>query len=144
MSAVRSNPDQNDHQASVDAWMDRNCRGAGTGPLLEHFDRALVVLWRRAGVTLGEVTLTAIVERVLFVASQRSPVLSSIKVEPSGPRCENLRERARGLPRDEIAEAIRFVLVELLTVIGNLTAEILTPALHAELSKVKAGEDVKP
>jgi len=26
--------------------------------------------------------------------------------------------------------------VELLTVLGNLTAEILTPALHAEISKV--------
>jgi hypothetical protein len=36
----------------------------------------------------------------------------------------------------ELREAIRFVLVELLTVLGNLTAEILTPALHAEISRV--------
>ena len=34
-----------------------------------------------------------------------------------------------------IVAAIRFVLVEFLTVLGNLTAQILTSALHAELSK---------
>jgi hypothetical protein len=35
-----------------------------------------------------------------------------------------------------LREAIQFVLVELLTVVGNLTAEILTPALHSELSNI--------
>ena len=30
---------------------------------------------------------------------------------------------------------MRFVLVEFLTVLGNLTAEILSPALHAELAR---------
>jgi hypothetical protein len=31
---------------------------------------------------------------------------------------------------------MRFVLVEFLTVIGNLTAEILSPELHADLGRV--------
>jgi hypothetical protein len=31
------------------------------------------------------------------------------------------------------------LLVDFLTVLGNLTAEILTPALHAELSKAQIG-----
>ena len=31
---------------------------------------------------------------------------------------------------------MRFLLVEFLTVLGNLTADILTPALHSELTAV--------
>jgi hypothetical protein len=46
----------------------------------------------------------------------------------------------------ELVAGIRFVLVEFLTVLGNLTAEILTSELHAELSNIvlprnTAGED---
>jgi hypothetical protein len=36
-----------------------------------------------------------------------------------------------------VLEGIRFVLVEFLTVLGNLTAGILTAELHAELSHVE-------
>ena len=42
---------------------------------------------------------------------------------------------SRTFPRQSV-----FVLVEFLTVLGHLTDEILTPALHAELSKVALGE----
>jgi hypothetical protein len=54
----------------------------------------------------------------------------------TGLECEEFCERAAGLEHGELAEGMRFVLVEFLTVLGNLTADVLTPALQAELSKV--------
>jgi hypothetical protein len=132
--------DANDHGACVDAWMERTAQGSPPDRLIQLFERAFSALWRRAHVTLGEVTLGAIVDRVLYYASERYPVLSSLKVESAGICCVELQERAGGLPRDQLAEGLRFILVEFLTVLGNLTAEILTPALHAELSKVAQEE----
>jgi hypothetical protein len=130
----------NDHSACVDAWMERAAEGLPAARLVQLFERAFDALWRRAHVTLGEVTLGAIVDRVLYSASERHPILATLRLESTGLRCEELAEHAHGLPRAELAEGLRFVLTEFLTVLGNLTAEILTPALHAELSKV-AEED---
>ncbi|WP_129575938.1 MULTISPECIES: hypothetical protein [Sorangium] len=120
--------------------MDRVAQGLPPDRFAHLFERAFSALWRRAHVTLGEVTLGAIVDRVLYYASERYPVLSSLEVNSAGLYCVELQVLAGGLPRDELAEGLRFILVEFLTVLGNLTAEILTPALHAELSKVAQEE----
>ncbi|HSO00639.1 MAG TPA: hypothetical protein VLS89_20245 [Candidatus Nanopelagicales bacterium] len=125
-----------EHSACVDAWMERTAAGLLSEPLLQAFEQAFGALWRRAHVTLGEVTLCAIVDRVLHNASERYPFLSWLRVESTGLRSEQLHEYAGRLTPDQLAEGIRFVLLEFITVLGNLTAEILTPALHAELSKV--------
>lgn len=127
--------DANGHSACVDAWMERAAEGLPAERLVQVFKRAFAALWRRALVTLGEVTLGAIVDRVLYNASERYPMLSSLRVESTGLCCEELHDRAGGLRRDQLAEGIRFIMIEFLAVLGNLTAEILTPALHAELSK---------
>ena len=44
----------------------------------------MVALWNRANLTLGEVTLTAIVDRVLYSAAEQFPPFESLKVEPAG------------------------------------------------------------
>jgi hypothetical protein len=80
------------------------------------------------------VTLTAIVDRVLYTASETHPFLSTLKIEAAGISFDGFREQ--GAQHANLHEAVRLVLVEFLTVIGHLTDEILTPALHAELSKV--------
>jgi hypothetical protein len=126
-------PDEADHAALVEAWLD------GAGPiepaqLVALFERAISALWRRAEVTLGEVTLTAIVDRVLYVAAETYPFLSVLKVDKEGVCFDGFREM--GAERGDLADAVHLVLVEFLTVLGHLTDEILTPALHAELSKI--------
>ncbi|WP_437980070.1 hypothetical protein [Sorangium sp. So ce117] len=133
--------DANGHSGCVDAWMERAAEGLPAERLIQVFERAFAALWRRALVTLGEVTLGAIVDRVLYNASERYTMLSSLRVESTGLCCETLHERAGGLRRDQLAEGIRFIMIEFLVVLGNLTAEILTPALHAELSNI-AREDL--
>ena len=128
--------DTHEHGACVNAWMDRAAKGLPPERLLQVFEQGFTALWGRANRTLGDVTLMAIVDRVLCVATGRYPFLASLQVDAAGLRCNEFRKHVRGLPRDELEKAVGFVLVEFLTVLGNLTAEILTPALHSELSKI--------
>ncbi|MET0413386.1 MAG: hypothetical protein ABW217_18910 [Polyangiaceae bacterium] len=129
-------PEASDHAQRVDAWLGATTPGASPDELRDLLERALNALWRRTKVTLGEVTLIAIVDRVLYNAGEKYPFFSSISVEPSfGFRCEGLRERT-DVQGSALIAGSRFVLVELLTVLGNLTADILTPELHDELARV--------
>ena len=128
--------DDGQHAAWVDAWLTRSAKNPSPEVLLQLLEAALGVLWGRTRITLGEVTLTAIAERVLHNASEKFPLLSSLKVEPTGGiQCGGLHERISSVPGPELREGIRYVLVEFLTVLGNLTAELLTLELRSELSR---------
>ena len=129
--------DEGQHAAWVDAWLDRSAKSLSPELLLQLLEAALGAVWGRTRTTLGEVALTVIAERVLHNASEKFPVFASLKVEPAGGiECSELRERISSAHGSELRDGIRFVLVEFLTVLGNLTAEILTPELHEELGSV--------
>ena len=70
---------------------------------------------------------------MLYVAAEHFPLVAELEVEATRVSCRKLVLRTRELSAPDVHAAIRFVLVEFLTVLGNLTAEILSPALHAEL-----------
>ena len=123
-----------DHRVGVDAWMARAAAGAPPERLVQVFEEGFGVLWRRAHRTLGDVTLVAILDRVLHYATEKFPMMSVVKAEPGGLRCQVLRENIEGVPSEQVEAAFRFVMVEFLTVLGNLTADVLTPFLHAALS----------
>ena len=131
--------DEGEHAASVDPWLNRAGAGLSSAALLRLFEAALGALWVRTVTILGEVTLTAIADRVLHDTAQRLPLFSSLKVEPNGEgiRFDELRESGSAMRTTDVLEGIRFVLVEFLTVLGNLTAGILTAELHAVLSHVE-------
>ena len=136
-------PDETSHAAYVKGWLDgaaKRPKSLSTALLVSLFERAMGALWRRAQVTLGEVTLAAIVDRVLYTASEKYSSLSMLKVEGTGVSFGEFRQRGAAQHDSDLREVIRFVLVEFLTVLGNLTDEILTPALHAELARVALEE----
>ena len=128
--------DGRDHTNHVNTWMAQAANGLSSEQMLQLFERAVGALWNRAYLTLGEITLTAIMDRVLYSAAEKFPPFESLKVEPTGIDYRKLHERREVLNERELAEGIRFVIAEFIVVIGSLTAEILTPALHAQLSKV--------
>ena len=136
-------PDARSHTNRVNLWMKHEAKGLTPEQLVQLFEQAMGALWRRAHLTLGEVTLAAIVDRVLHNAAEQFPLLESLEVEASGVNCRSLRAAANSDTKGELTEGIRFVLVEFFVVIGNLTAGVLTPALHSELSKV-AFHDSEP
>jgi hypothetical protein len=133
--------DERQHEACVDAWLEQSAHDHSPDVLLGLFEAALGKLWARTTTTLGEVTLTAIAERVLYTVSETFPLFSSLEVEAIGRvSFHELRQRAGSVSGAELMAGIRFTLVELLTVLGHLTAEILTPDLHAVLSSVALPE----
>ncbi len=131
------------HRQRVDAWMERHTTALRAPELAQLLGLALGALWDRANVTLGEVTLVAIFHRVLSNTKRKFPVMAALRLEPKTETFSDLAaggSSAASLDRAELARAMQFVLTELLTVLGTLTGEILTPALHAELSTVSLAE----
>lgn len=120
------------HRAIVATWI----RRAPDEPLalVRAFEATFAALWKRTRLTLGDVTLTAIVDRVLHIACERFAFLASLELLEGGPRWTDAASAA-GMSRARLAEGLELVLVDFLSVLGNLTAEILTPALHAEISR---------
>jgi hypothetical protein len=105
--------------------------------LLQLFEQAMGALWNRTHQTLGSVTLGAVTDRVVVNASEKFAPFESIKVETQGIDFRELRKQAGVFDDgDALAEGIRYVIVEFVSVIGNLTGDILTPGLYSELSKI--------
>lgn len=129
--------DEGQHAAFIDGWLTRSTKDCAPEVLLQLFEVALGALWARTKTTLGEVTLAAIADRVLYDAAEKFPLFSSLKVEPSsGIQVRELRQQLVSVRASDLKEGFRFVLVEFLTVLGNLTAEVLTLELHSELERV--------
>ena len=121
----------------MDAWLERSAaKGLPRYELLDLFEAALLAIWARTRTTVGEVTLSLAADRVLHNVAGRSSVFASLTVEPNG------RIQARALREDnalhhmKVVDGMRALLVEFLSVLGTLTADVLTPELHAELSSV--------
>ena len=122
------------HVARVDALMSRLPDHASPEELVTAFDLAINALWRRTEVTLGSITLSAIVERVLHQTSRTYPLLAVLTVDGhSGVQFVDLRRRISTQDVKLIRQGMHTCLLAFLTIIGTLTGEILTPALHGTL-----------
>jgi len=134
------------HADFVDAWLEQaEAKSLPREALVDLFEAALHALWARTRTTLGEVTLTAIADRVLHNAAERLPAFASLRVEPSGKvEAGELRATVASLHHLKLLEGMRSVLIEFLTVLGNLTAELLTQELHAELIRTARNGDGAP
>jgi hypothetical protein len=120
-------------ESFVDGWLANQRAELAPDELASLLARALTAIWDRAHVTLGDVTLDAVFQRVWSTAVREFPVLAPFNHRAF--RHVDLTELANA-DSERLRAAVRFVLMELLTVIGRLTAEILTPGLHAALSAV--------
>jgi hypothetical protein len=128
----------------VDALIERAGKPLSPKRLREVFEAAFDAIWRRARTTLGDVTLLAIVKRVLHNACEQYPAFSQIVVTAAGIDASEIERKLGHLSLEELEPAVRCVLVELLTVIGNLTADILTPALHEAICGIATTQESSP
>ena len=122
------------HAEFVDAWFERTGRGLSSDGLIRLFSDALAAVWRRSFVTLGEVTLTAVMERVLYTSREAYPWLRAAQVGVKGVVFEGIG--TEDLDDDELKAGLRSILVGFLTILENLTGSTLTPKLHQELLKM--------
>jgi hypothetical protein len=126
------------HSKQIDDWIRQNSGELPSEKLVVIFSEAIQAIQKRAGTTLSEVTLGAIFDRVLHMSQQKFTLLSQAKIASNGIALDALMVHASNLERDKIIGAFRFFLIELLTLLGNLTADILTKPLYRELFKVTA------
>ena len=137
-------PASSDHERVVEAWLTKHATGKPARAVLQAFENSFGVLWDEVRVTLGDVTLVAIGERVVSEVAERHPPFSSLRVQADGVDFRALRLQLPSLDARELHEAIRTLLIELLTIIGRLTAEILTPEMHATLSVDRPANRTSP
>lgn len=100
------------------------------------FQLAIVKILKRANHTLSSVTLKAINERVLHQCIEKYPVLSIIQLHSFEMIFDNFNINTNNYSEEEQIEALRFLLTDELSVLGRITADILTAPLHQELLKV--------
>lgn len=143
MSALRPAKDAErnvpDHHACLKPWLDvaggLDSTERGVGVFVVGFN----AVWQRAQLTLGEVTVTAVVERVIHSAAEQHPVLSLLTPTKTGIDAHKLVGAADS---QAIDAAFSLVLLELLTVLSALTADVLAPALHEALAAALPPEGV--
>jgi hypothetical protein len=126
---------KSEHEICVDVWIEEQAQGLAADKLVPLFNQALRVLWQRTERILGDVTVRALADRAFHTTAGQS-LFSMFKLEASGIRCVGFG--GGGGDPEELVVQMRLLLVEFLTVLGSLTAEILTPALHQDLRAVTA------
>jgi hypothetical protein len=134
-------PERKTHEEAVDSLLPL-LRGMSKDQQLNLYEQVLDAIWKRTHKSLGEITLLAIVDRVLLNNIDRFPHLSVVKLESSGLVFTELRRKLDPLESELLCTSLRQLVLELLTVLGNLTAEILTPGLHAQITKIAEDGDL--
>jgi len=129
--------DTRDHSSHVNNWVGTAAKGLSSGELLQLSEMAMAALWFRAYLTLGELTVVAITDRVLAASAENFPPFQALKASPKGIDWRELHNQCEGLTERELTAGVHFLISEFIGVVGNLTAEILKPALQAELLKVR-------
>lgn len=136
MGEVDPNPN---HREDVRAWF---AERVGVEPSAERSTELLLVglqaVWSRSRTSLGDVTLAAIYGRVIDTARRDKPILASLDLAVEEGRLVLDVGRAAALDPHATREAAEHVLTDLLEVLGRLTGEALSAALHRELWRTAA------
>ncbi|MEO5968735.1 MAG: hypothetical protein ABIQ95_02310 [Bdellovibrionia bacterium] len=120
----------------MDAWFNKNVEGLSTEETVNLLGQTLAVLWESARKTLSEVTLMAVMDRVILINSESFSFLSLVKVELGGVRVKELERTASLLRKNAVVGAAKDVLTDFLTIIGNITGEVISRTLITKLSRV--------
>jgi hypothetical protein len=129
--------DGQDRAKYISNWVAQAGKGLSSERLLQLSEMAMKALWMRAYLTLGEATLVAITDRVLYTTAEKFPRFRLLKVAPTGIDWGEFREQHVLLHEQELRNGVQFLIGEFIGIVGSLTAEILRPALQSELLKVK-------
>ncbi len=101
--------------------------------LVEEFEVLINSLMNTIRMSVGETTITAVADRVLYNSSEHYPVLMKIQLRDHGFDFTKMCDDASLKDLDEIKNAFHYFATELLFIIGKLSGGSLTPGLHAVL-----------
>jgi hypothetical protein len=130
------------HSIFVQTWEKDAASGLTSVQQVRLLENAIRVVERRACLTLSNITLLVILDRVLHNSKEKFPTLAEISIESNSLNFFKLHN----FENNNLVEAIdglRYLLIELLKVLSRITADILTIPLHNELLKVTWNEPEK-
>jgi signal transduction histidine kinase len=114
----------------IDAWLEQATKGLPAKRLADIFGNALKTISKKASYTLNRITLMAIFKRVLFRCREKYPLLENIKVDSNGISIEQFSIQFDKEDPAELFKAFRYLFQELFSILGNLTANIVTTSLQ--------------
>ena len=126
----------NTYAKLVQDWEKKTAIGLPLTKRVELLEKAIHVIEQRALMTLSGITLEVILDRVLRQSHEKFPVLSDVSLINKHLSFQELLHTGKNHKSEELIEALRFLLIEFITVLGRITADILTAPLHKELLKV--------
>jgi len=137
-----SRPENAKTVQQIEQWMATHLEGLPSDQVISCLLDAIEAVLTRTLATLSEVTLNAVLDRVLLQvqAKQTKPIKLSIK-NFKFERQELTNEMAKR--PDEVIAALRCFLIELFSIINNLTAGILSELLYQELRKMGSKNSTK-
>ena len=132
MKADQDNP----HRALVKLWEEKNTNVLNDEQLLQVYGSAFQAIEKCCSATLSRVTINVVIDRVLHLGSEKFPILSLVEIDHSGLCLKGLTQNIKNYKTEELKKALTYLIVEFLTVIGNITSDVLTASLHKELMEV--------
>jgi len=129
---------KSEHAKKVDEWISKSVVGLEQVDQARVFASAILAIENRILLTLSSITWKAILERALSQSIEQHPLLSGIKVEAHGLSIAELLPTLQSEQTNQVIESFRFFIIELMTIVGNLTAEVLSEPLYRVLSEVVA------
>jgi hypothetical protein len=123
------------HASQVDAWEAKNGQSVSAKELPFLYAKAIQAIEQRSLSTLSRITMQVIVDRALHEATEKFPALSDVKAGSEALDFTDFLNKSDLTP-EELKLPLRELLIDLLNVLGNITADILTTPLHRELMDV--------
>lgn len=126
----------NAHEELISLWEEQNIKGLRNEQLIQLYGSAFGAIERRCLATLSSVTINVVIDRVLHLGSKKYSFFSLVTIEPSGLSLKGLMQKNENYKTEELRDGLTYLLLEFLTVIGNITSDVLNESLHKELMEV--------
>lgn len=123
------------HGKIVSEWEKANGKDLSAEDLTLLYAKAIQAVEKKSLITLSSITVLVVVDRSIHEAKLHHPFLTEVKATPEGVNFSRFL-KLTDLSAEQQGVALRELLIDLLNVLGNITADILTSSLHSELFKV--------
>lgn len=128
------------HTQQVEEWASQDADKLSAKMQVQLYAMAVEAIEIRSRNTLSSVTVLAVVDRVIHESKEKIPILFPVTIDSNGMNLSGLLETCEACKKADLSKALRFLLTELLTILGDITADILTDPLHQELKKVTSDQ----
>jgi hypothetical protein len=123
------------HSKFVSDWIRSATKGLLQEELLRTFEKAIDRLLAGTRISISEITMDAVLDRILDNCAESYPMMNQVFIEKTRFNFDDLRSEISKHRDEEIKSSFHYLITDFLFVIGNLTGEQLTPQLHLELFK---------